>query len=140
MPFVINETDFQREVLQDSRPVLVHFWTPWCGLCRLISPMLETIQGGDEVVKVVSVNADENFKLANFYRLRNLPTIILFKNGELIEKLDGFNSRDHLKTNLERLMNNFFVSFLSDAIALWSIAFYRAIGRLFNYRLNNSNT
>ena len=107
MPTIVNETNFQREVLQDSRPVLVHFWTPWCGLCRLISPMLETIQGDrEELVKLASINADENFKLANFYRLRNLPTIMLFKDGVLIERLDGFNSRDHLKTNLERLMNN----------------------------------
>ncbi|WP_319420788.1 thioredoxin family protein [Pleurocapsa sp. FMAR1] len=107
MPSVVNETNFQQEVLEASHPVLVHFWTPWCGLCKLIKPMLERIQGdSDRVVKLVAINADENFKLANFYRLKSLPTIMLFDNGELVEKLDGFNSRDRLRIALERLMNN----------------------------------
>ena len=107
MRSIVNETNFQREVLEASRPVLVHFWTPWCGLCRLISPMLETMQGdGDKLIKLVSINADENFKLANFYRLKNLPTIMLFNNGELLEKLDNFNSRDRLRIALNRIMNS----------------------------------
>lgn len=107
MPSVVNETNFQREVLESSRPVLVHFWTPWCGLCQLISPMLETIQGHrSDRLKLVAINADENFKLATAYRLKNLPTIMVFHQGQLIQKLDSFNNRDRLRLALEKIVNN----------------------------------
>ena len=107
MSSVVNETNFHQEVIENSRPVLVHFWTPWCGLCRLINPMLETMGVEQkELVKIVSINADDNFKLANYYRLKNLPTIMLFKDGELLQKLDGFTNRDRLRNALASLMNS----------------------------------
>ena len=111
MIVAVNQSDFQQEVLESPLPVLVHFWSPWCGLCRLIEPMLETMQkdenrGINEQIKLVSINADENFKLTHFYNLRNLPTIMLFEQGTLVEKLDNFNSRDRLRTALEQLMQN----------------------------------
>ena len=107
MIFAVNETNFQREVLEASRPVLLHFWTPWCGLCHLTTPTLKAFQkDSNQSIKLVSINADENFKLANFYRLRNLPTIMLFHNGKLIKKLDNLDSRDRLKAALEELMSN----------------------------------
>ena len=110
MPSVVNETNFQQEVLESAYPVLVHFWTPWCGLCQLINPMLETTMKGQnsQSIKLASINADENFKLANFYRLKNLPTIMLFNNGEVVQKLDGFKNRDRLRNAIESLMNNSF--------------------------------
>lgn len=107
MPFVVNEMTFQREVLETSDLVLVHFWTPWCDLCKLVSPMLETIKKNHpQTIKLVSINADDNLKLANIYRLKNVPTIILFQDGKLLEKLDNFQNRDRLKAAIEKIMDS----------------------------------
>jgi len=106
MIFVVNEASFQAEVIEADLPVLVHFWTPWCGLCKLIEPTFKQLSyTSNSSVKLVAVNADENFKIANLYQIRNLPTIILFYQGKPIQKLDSFGSRDRLKKALGDLMH-----------------------------------
>ncbi len=105
MVLTVNEHNFSQEVLNSGQPTLVHFWAPWCGLCHLITPTLATFQNHwDQQVKLVSVNADENFKLANAYRLKSLPTLILFHEGEIISRLEELKGRDELYRTLETLL------------------------------------
>ncbi len=102
----ISEKVFEQEVLQSSQPVLVHFWAPWCGLCRMINPMLLKLQTKPkQPIKLVTVNADENFRLANTYRLRNLPTLLLFEDGNLLKRLDDFNGREGMLQSLEKIVS-----------------------------------
>lgn len=104
MAITLNEKDFAQEVLKASMPVLVNFWAPWCGLCRAVSPLLTNFQTekGD-LIKIVSINADENFKLANTYRLKTLPTFLLISDGEVMYRLDEFKSLDDFRNFLKSL-------------------------------------
>lgn len=104
MVLSVNERNFSQEVLNSSIPVLVSFWAPWCGVCRLVNPFLLRLQAEwNTPLKIVSINADENFKLTTAYRLTTLPTVLLFHNGNLVHRLDGFSNRDQLRLAVENL-------------------------------------
>jgi len=105
MVFTVTEQTFPKEVLESPQLVLVNFGAPWCGLCRLINPIVQSHHAEwNEEIKFVAVNADENFKLANTYRLKSLPTLLLFAGGKVVERLEGFHSRDNFGKSLDTIL------------------------------------
>jgi thioredoxin 1 len=101
----ISEQVFVKEVLDSSMPVIVHFWAPWCGICRLIEPSLAKLRSDwNEQIKLVGINADENLKLASSYQIKTLPTVLLFREGKLLHRLDSYQNREELKTILLEVM------------------------------------
>lgn len=101
----MQEQTFVKEVLESPAPVLVHFGAPWCGPCRMIEPLLIKFQ--TEVgrqFKLFGVNADENLKLSSRYQIKTLPTILLFKGGKVVHRLEGLYRRDDLWVELQRLL------------------------------------
>lgn len=101
MLLTVDENNFSNEVLESSIPVIVSFWAPWCGLCRIMNPLLTNLQSEQgSTLKLVSVNADENLKLANAYRLKTLPTLLLIQGGEVLHRFDQFSSHEDLRAAL----------------------------------------
>ncbi|MGQ9837658.1 MAG: thioredoxin family protein [Cyanobacteriota bacterium] len=95
---------FTQELLTSAGLVLVDFSAPWCGLCQFIQPITERLLAEWEgAVKVVRVNVDENFLLSRRYRVRSLPTLILFEKGKEVQRLDQFSSRDEVLRRCEQL-------------------------------------
>ena len=86
----VNDDNFASEILQADVPALVDFWAPWCGPCRMVSPALEELAADYEgKVKVMKMNVDDNQRTAAQYGIRSIPTVMLFKGGELVDQIIG---------------------------------------------------
>lgn len=85
----IDDSQFEEIVLQNSKPVVVDFWAPWCGPCRMFTPIIEDVANEVNSVDFVKVNIDESRDFAAKFRVRNIPAILIFKNGEVIAKQEG---------------------------------------------------
>lgn len=110
MMTTVTDENFTREVLASSVPVFVHFRAPWCGLCRLITPVLNSFQAElPDKIRLIDINADENFKLANLYQLKTLPTLLYMENGQVLHRIEGFRSRELLRTKLEDIANRHYL-------------------------------
>ncbi|BAZ38856.1 thioredoxin-related [Calothrix sp. NIES-4101] len=108
MVLSVSERTFTQEVLESPVPVLVNFEAPWCGLCRIIHPLLLQFKiQCQEDIKLVRINADDNFKLSNNYRLTSLPTLLLIENGHVRQRLEGFRGRDDLLLALEAIKTSY---------------------------------
>ncbi|MEG3858719.1 thioredoxin family protein [Microcoleus sp. herbarium12] len=105
MVLSVSERTFAQEVFQASTPVLVHFWAPWCGLCRAIDPTLTSFEAQwAGKVKLLGVNADQSLKLANTYRLTSLPTLILFEGDRSRFRFEHYQGREELRRTLDSWM------------------------------------
>ena len=98
----LTDADFEEQVINAGEPVLVDFWAPWCGPCRQIAPMIDELASENEgSAKVVKVNIDESADIAQKYGIMSIPTLIIFKGGEIAEKFVGAKPKAALQEALD---------------------------------------
>jgi thioredoxin 1 len=100
----VTDANFQAEVLEADGPVLVDFWAPWCGPCRVVHPILEEIDAEREDLRIVSLNTDDNQQTAARYEVLSIPTLILFKDGAEAKRLVGAMPKRRLEAELEPVL------------------------------------
>ena len=97
----VTDANFQAEVLESTVPVLVDFWAPWCGPCRVIAPSLEEIVEERDDLRIVKLNVDDNQETAARYNVLSIPTLILFRNGEAAHTIIGALPKKRLVQEIE---------------------------------------
>jgi thioredoxin 1 len=97
----VTDANFQAEVIESETPVLVDFWAPWCGPCRVVGPVLEEIAQERDDLRIVKLNVDDNQQTAATFEVLSIPTLILFKQGQVAKKVIGAYPKKRLQAELE---------------------------------------
>ena len=101
-PREVSDNTFEQEVIQADKPVLVDFWAPWCGPCRMVAPVVEELaEEYDGKVEFVKLNTDDNPDTAVKYGIRSIPTLLVFKEGQPVGQIVGFRPKSDLKQRLD---------------------------------------
>jgi thioredoxin 1 len=99
----LTDNNFEAEVLKSAEPVLIDFWAPWCGPCRMIAPIVEQLAAENAPkAKVAKINVDESPNLAATYGVNSIPTLMIFKNGEVVDRFVGVQPKSRLQDALEQ--------------------------------------
>ena len=102
-PTEVTDANFDTEVLKSEKPVLVDFWAPWCGPCRMVAPIVEELSTEyDGRVKFVKLNTDDNVKVATQYQIRSIPTLLVFKGGQVVDQIVGAVPKSKLEDTLRK--------------------------------------
>jgi thioredoxin 1 len=102
----LTDAGFEKDVVQSAEPVLVDFWAPWCGPCRMLAPVIEELAKEYEgKIKVGKMNTDEQQNTAGRYQISAIPTLLFFKGGKVVEQLVGMHSKAEIKKTLENLIS-----------------------------------
>jgi len=104
-PVVISDSTFDSEVLKSDIPVIVDFWAPWCGPCKMIAPILEELANEHEgKVKIAKMDVDQNTQIASQFKIMSIPSLLFFKDGKLVDQVVGALPKAQLASHLEKVL------------------------------------